>query len=142
MTKTFLTAALMIWAALITSGCVDRKITINTDPADAVVILNDEEIGTSPVSVGFEWYGDYNVEIRKAGFETLKTHRQLPRPWYDRFPADFFAQILWPKRISDHYTWEFKLTPYIQPSKEELIRSAVQMKQQTNIELAEPTKQK
>ncbi|MCP4263659.1 MAG: PEGA domain-containing protein, partial [Planctomycetes bacterium] len=45
--------------SLLLSGCVERKLTINTEPQGALVILNDEEIGTSPVTVSFEWYGDY-----------------------------------------------------------------------------------
>ena len=48
-------------------GCVERELTINTNPSGAVVLLNDEEIGVSPVTVPFNWYGDYNVTIRKQG---------------------------------------------------------------------------
>ncbi len=57
-------------AVTILSGCVERKLTINTAPPGAMVVLNDEEIGTSPVTVSFEWYGDYNVRVSKEGFET------------------------------------------------------------------------
>jgi hypothetical protein len=38
------------------SGCVERWLTINTEPQGALVTLNDEEIGVSPVTVSFEWY--------------------------------------------------------------------------------------
>jgi hypothetical protein len=70
-----------------------------------MVLLNDEEIGNSPVTVSFEWYGDYNVAIRKEGFETLKTHRKLKAPLHDGFPFDFFANTLNPNRIVDEYEW-------------------------------------
>lgn len=112
------------------SGCVERKLTINTEPQGAIVVLNDEEIGVSPVTTSFEWYGDYNVRISKQGYETLKTHRMLKGPWYDSFPFDFFAQIVNPKRIVDSYEWTFALSPQKQPSREELIRSAQELQKQ------------
>jgi hypothetical protein len=113
----------------ILSGCVERKLTINTEPQEALVVLNDEEIGTSPVTVSFEWYGDYNVRVSKEGFETLKTHRRLKAPWYDKFPYDFFA-MLSPERIVDEYEWTFTLAPQKQPTREELILDAQELKQQ------------
>ncbi len=117
-------------AIIILSGCVERRLTINTAPQGALVVLNDEEIGESPVTVSFNWYGDYNVRISKAGFETLKTHRKLQGPWYDKFPFDFFAQILNPKKILDSYEWMFELAPKEQPTRDELIENAENLKEQ------------
>ena len=124
-----ITAACLI-TAIILSGCVERMLTIKTVPTDALVTLNDEEIGTSPVAVSFNWYGDYNVVIRKEGFETLKTHRKLKGPWYDMFPFDLFAQVLNPNRIVDTYEWTFELEKQKQPSRQELIKSAEDLKSQ------------
>ncbi len=108
-------------------GCVERKLTINTQPQGALIVLNDEEIGISPVTVSFEWYGDYNVRISKEGYETLKTHRELKGPWYDQFPFDFFA-MLNPKRTIDSYDWTFELAPKVESTPEELIDAAKQLK--------------
>lgn len=116
-------------AATIIGGCVERKLTIKTEPQEALVVLNDEEIGTSPVTVSFEWYGDYNVRVSKEGFETLKTHRNLKAPWYDKFPFDFFAWLN-PERIVDEYEWTFELAPKKEISREELIRNARELKEQ------------
>jgi len=116
--------------SILLSGCVERKLTINTDPQGALVTLNDEEIGVSPVTVSFQWYGDYDVIIRKEGFETLKTHRKLEGPWYDAFPFDFFAQILSPDRIVDSYEWTFELKEKTEPTREELIQKAEELKKQ------------
>jgi hypothetical protein len=116
--------------SLLLSGCVERRLTINTEPQGAIVVLNDEEIGISPVTVSFEWYGDYGVRISKEGFETLKTHRKLKAPWYDAFPFDFFAQIVNPKRIVDSYQWSFTLAPLTEPNREELIQNAQKLKGQ------------
>ena len=112
------------------AGCVERKLTINTNPAGAQVFLNDEEIGVSPVTASFNWYGDYNITIRKQGRETLQTHRKLQAPWYDLFPFDFLTQILYPGRIVDSREWSFELAPQKEVGREELIKSAEQIKNQ------------
>jgi len=117
-------------ACLFLGGCVERQLTINTEPQGALVVLNDEEIGTSPVTVSFNWYGDYCVRISKAGFETLKTHRKLKGPWYDAFPFDFFAGVLSSERIVDSYEWTFELAPRREISREELIQNAQELKKQ------------
>jgi hypothetical protein len=109
------------------TGCVERKLTIDTEPQGALVVLNDEEIGISPVTVSFEWYGDYWVRISKEGFETLDTHRNLKGPWYDYFPFDFFA-MLNPKRTVDSYEWKFELAQKVESTPEELIEAAQQLK--------------
>lgn len=123
-----LLTTIILIASLLLAGCVERKLTINTDPQGALVLLNDEEIGTSPVTVSFEWYGDYWVRISKEGYETLNTHRPLKGPWYDSFPFDFFAQIISPDRTVDSYEWMFELEPKKQISPEELIQKAEKLK--------------
>jgi hypothetical protein len=114
---------------ILVGGCVERQLTINTKPQGALVTLNDEEIGTSPVTVSFEWYGDYDVRVSKEGYETLKTHRKLEGPWYDKFPYDFFA-MLNPKRTVDAYEWTFELGPKKEISRDELIQNAQELKKQ------------
>jgi hypothetical protein len=131
-------AAMIIFCALICfcCGCVERKITILTEPAGALVALNDEEIGTSPVTVGFEWYGDYSVRLTKEGYQTLNTHQNLKRPLRDRVFIDLLDDMFM-TRI-DEYTWTFKLEPYQQPQKDQLIDQAVKMQKQTADELSKP----
>lgn len=127
--------AVLAATVLLTGGCVERRLTIVTEPADAVVWLNDEEVGTTPVTVNFNWYGEYNIRIEKSGYDILNTHRAMERPQHDKFPFDFFAEVVWPKRIVDEYTWTFELQPYQQSSPEELIKAAEEMKDRSNREL-------
>ncbi|MCP4456193.1 MAG: PEGA domain-containing protein [Planctomycetes bacterium] len=117
-------------------GCVERKLTVRTAPDNAMVTLNDEEIGTSPVTVSFQWYGDYRVRVTKAGYNTLETHQNLKAPWYDYFPFDFFAQILSPKRIVDKHEWSFDLTPLEPADRDKIIgqAQALQLDMQTESE--------
>ena len=120
----------ILYSVLFIAGCVERRLTINSEPQAALVILNDEEIGVSPVTVTFQWYGDYWVRISKEGYETRNTHRDLKAPWYDCFPFDFFAQIIYPGRIVDSYEWTFRLIPQKQPTRERLIEAAEELKKQ------------
>jgi hypothetical protein len=122
-----MTRELMLILALIPAllgGCVERRLTINTTPQGATVVLNDQEVGTSPVTVPFNWYGDYWVRVSKDGYETLDTHRDLKAPLHDYFPFDSFAQILYPGRIVDSYEWSFELAVKEYPPREALIENA------------------
>lgn len=120
---------------VLVGGCVERKLTIVTEPAGAVVWLNDEEIGTTPVTVNFNWYGDYRVLIEKPGYAALNTHRLLERPLHDRAGFDFFAEVLWPGRIVDEYQWDFTLEPYQQPDIAQLVEQAEALRSRAENEL-------
>jgi hypothetical protein len=121
-------------------GCVERKLTIITEPSGALVALNDEEIGISPVTVGFEWYGDYSVRITKDGYQALNTHKNLKRPLRDVAPFDLLDDTI--NTRADEYTWTFKLEPYQEPNKAELIEDALKMKKLTAEEIKDPFEKK
>lgn len=115
-------------AAILLAGCVERRLTIHTEPPGAVVTLNDQEIGVSPVTVPFNWYGDYWVRISKDGYETLDTHQKLKAPLHDYPPFDLFAEILYPGRIVDAYEWTFDLAVKEYPTRDELIEQGISLK--------------
>ena len=111
-------------AVVLSAGCVRRTMTIRTEPEGARVALNDEEVGTSPVTVDFTWYGDYEVICRKDGYQALQTHRRLNAPWYQIPPFDFFAEALLPVTIQDHQEMSFTLEPAKEADRQELIDKA------------------
>jgi hypothetical protein len=128
--KTIGLTCVVMTAAVFLSGCVERKLTINTEPQGALIVLNDEEVGTSPVTVAFNWYGDYSVRINKEGYQSLITHKNLKRPARDAFPLDFYYEVLHPGRIVDEYEWSFALTPYKPANRDELLKAAQTVKEQ------------
>ncbi len=117
-------------ALILLAGCVERKLTINTNPQGAMVVLNDQEIGTSPVTVSFTWYGDYWVRLNKDGYEMLNTHRELPAPLHDWPPFDFFTEVLYPGQIVDSYEWTFDLSPKEYPTRDQLLENAESLRSQ------------
>jgi hypothetical protein len=114
--------------AILGAGCVRRTVTVNTKPEGATVILNDEVVGTSPVSTDFLWYGDYDVILRKEGYETLKTHHRLRPPWYELPGIDVLSEVLAPFWLHDRQQMSFTLSPASQPTREELIQDAKKMR--------------
>jgi len=110
-------------------GCVRRTMTITTEPPSALVFLNDQEIGRTALTTDFLWYGDYDVIIRKEGYETLQTHWRIKPPWYQIIPFDFFAEVLWPGRIHDRHEKHFVLTAAEKPPADELIDRALETRE-------------
>lgn len=107
------------------AGCVRRTITITTDPPQALVYLNDQEVGRSAVTTDFLWYGDYDIVIRTEGYQTLETHWEIKAPWYQIIPLDFFFEVLWPGRIHDIHERHFVLLPTEPVDPEALIERAL-----------------
>ena len=130
MNKKFILLNLSLAVCCGLSGCVERRLTINTNPSGAEVLLNDEEVGISPVTTSFNWYGDYNITIRKEGCQTMTTHKKLQAPLLDYFPFDFVAGVLYPGRIVDSYQWTFDLQPQKEIDRQELIKSAEKISNQ------------
>jgi len=116
----------VVATSTISAGCVRRTISITTEPPNARVFLNDQEVGRSPATTDFLWYGDYGVPIRKEGYETLETNWVIKPPWYQQFPLDFFSEVLWPGQLHDNHSQHFVLETAKIPTQEELIGRAVE----------------
>lgn len=111
------------------SGCVERRMKIRTEPAGAMVSLNDEEVGPSPVTTSFLWYGDYDIIVRKPGYETLKTHYRIDAPWYQWPVLDIVPELLLPWTITDeHELPTLKLAAQQTPSNKELVDRAIELR--------------
>ena len=110
-------------------GCVERTVGINTEPQGATVILNDQEVGKSPVKVPFTWYGDYDIILRKKGYQTIQTHHRIRSPWYEYPLIDFFSETMMPFTIHDDRVLEtFVLHDFQRPAKEALLERADQLR--------------
>ncbi len=136
MSKSLRLRTLLIFTVttVLLSGCVERELTINTKPQGGLVIINDEEIGVSPVTVNFKWYGTYRVRIEKEGYNSLRKNIELKRPLHDLFPFDIFENLFNPNRV-DSYSWNFKLDTYQKPDRKLLIDKAKLANEQMQLEL-------
>lgn len=113
-------------------GCVERTLKISSQPPGARVFVNDEEVGVTPLKFSFTWYGDYDVILRKTGYQTLKTHHRVVAPWFQWAPLDFVFEVLWPTTLRDeHVMPELALQPAAEPTNAELIERAVELRERT-----------
>jgi len=118
--------------SLFFGGCVQRRMTIRSNPPGAQVYIDDQEIGRTPVSTDFTYYGKRNIRLVKDGFETLTVKQSVWAPWYEWPGLEFVSENLWPWEIRDERMFDYQMQPaMVVPSQtllgraEELRRSQV-----------------
>ena len=106
--------------------------TIRSNPPGAVVYVDDYEIGTTPVSTNFTYYGTRKLRLVKNGYETLTVMQPVSVPWYQYVPVDFVAENLVPGDIRDNRTFDFQLVPQVVAPTEQLLDRAEGLRRQTH----------
>jgi hypothetical protein len=128
-------AIAMLGAALL-GGCVEREMTITSEPSGALVFVSDREIGRTPVTLPFTWYGDYEVILRRDGCQTLQTHAPINPPWYELPPLDLFSRMA-PWTYRDQRFLHYKLEPLKELTDQQLVKDAEAMRKR-NLESPAP----
>jgi len=96
---------------LVSIGCVQRRMTVRSNPPGALVYVDDYQIGTTPVSTDFVYYGTRKIRLIKDGYDTLTVQQPFPVPWYEVFPLDFVTENLWPWEIRDERVVDLAMVP-------------------------------
>lgn len=115
------------------TGCVERTITVDSSPSGALVYLNEVEIGRTPTTVPFTFYGKYSVRLEKSGYATLNTSADAVAPWWDKLGPDLFSEMSLEDKHVD-LRWHFELeqtTPLDEPA---MLDRAKQLRSKLNIE--------
>jgi len=107
----------VLFASLAAAGCVQRKITINSQPQGALVHLNDQEVGRTPVEVPFTFYGTYDVRLEKAGYKPLWTQKKASAPWWEYPGPDLLAEAI--PGVESNPTWHFTLQQATPPAEQD-----------------------
>ncbi len=105
-------------------GCVQRRFTVRSNPPGAVVYVDDYEIGTTPVSHDFVYYGTRKIRLVKDGYETLTVLQRFPTPWYQIIGIDFIAENVVPGEIRDERVVDYQLQPQVIVPTEQLLGRA------------------
>jgi hypothetical protein len=119
---------MLVFVCLLCSGCVRRRMTIRSYPAGAQVFVDDREIGTTPCSTSYIYYGKRNVMLVKDGYKTERLVHQFNVPWYEYVPLDFYNENLNPYEIRDERTINVTLTPEENVPAEQLLERANSMR--------------
>jgi hypothetical protein len=91
-------------------GCLKRTITVTSTPPGAIVWINDVEVGRTPVQTDFNFFGTYDVRLRREGYEPIITSRKANAPLHEVPPLDLAAEAI-PAKFETNIAWHFDLTP-------------------------------
>ena len=103
--------AILALAAAACPGCIERALTVESDPPGAAVRLNGRAVGQTPMRVRFLHYGVYEVELRKEGYATIRVEADVLAPGYARFPLCLLTELLAPFVIRDERVLKYRLAP-------------------------------
>ncbi|MBM4021667.1 MAG: PEGA domain-containing protein [Planctomycetes bacterium] len=109
-------------------GCVQRRMTIRSNPPGALVYVDDYQLGSTPVSHDFIYYGTRKIRLVKDGFETLTVRQPFPIPWYQYFPFDFVTENLIPWEIRDERVVDLAMMPAAAMPPESVVTRAEQVR--------------
>ncbi|MFW6170211.1 MAG: PEGA domain-containing protein [Planctomycetota bacterium] len=112
--------------------------TIRSNPAGAVVYVDERRIGVTPVSTSFTYYGTRDIQLVKDGHETVKEKHRIAAPWYQYPVVDFFAENLWPVETRDERILEFDLPPMRTTVPTDVMNRAEQLRNESQRGLMTP----
>lgn len=92
-------------------GCVRRRLTVRSWPPGAQVFIDDQEVGTTPCSTSFIYYGTRKITVIKNGYNTETLYHEISPPYYQYPPLDFITENLLPNEIRDERVVDIQLSP-------------------------------
>ncbi|MEC9091689.1 MAG: PEGA domain-containing protein, partial [Planctomycetota bacterium] len=119
-------------------GCMQRRLTVHSNPAGALVYIDNVEIGLTPVSVPFTYYGTRTIRLEKDRFKTVEVQQKINAPWYQIPPLDFVSEILIPYEIRDERQVKVDMQPLEPTNETEVLQRANQIRQNSQQGFAVP----
>lgn len=113
---------------VLTSGCVSRSMTIESEPSGAQISINGKKAGVTPLKYKFEFYGTYIFVLEKEGYRPKKVYQKVAAPLYEKFPIDLFSDVLIPAKIKDNRKYSYKLDKNEKPDVKKLLERAEVMR--------------
>lgn len=125
--------ACAILVCLLMSGCVHRRLTIRSNPPGARAFVDGEEVGFTPVSIDFTYYGTREVTLVLDGYETKTAYPELRKPWYQYLPFEFFTDNLSPVKINNRHEYMFHLQPLRVVPNDEILNNGWELRNAAQI---------
>ncbi len=127
-------------------GCVLRSLTVDSEPPGAMVYLDDELIGETPVTTTFTYYGTRKITLEKVDaegrllYERKIVYEKIKPPFYQILPLDFFSEIVLPMELKDEHYFTYQLDQLHQLPKtehqKEVVRNAEELRERLNTSMA------
>jgi hypothetical protein len=123
-------AHLLIAAVVVAgmSGCIEQRYVIESDPPGALVLVNGQPLGITPVDGYFTYYGTYDFTLVKDGYETKAVRQKLAAPWYELPGVDFLTENVYPVKVEDVRRFRYTLDPLVQIREGDLLQQADQLR--------------
>jgi hypothetical protein len=115
------------------TGCVKRRYTIRTDPPGALVYVNGEEVGTTPVSRSYTYYADREITLVADGYKTQTVIQPVKAPWWDNSLTDFVSENLLPVTLRDEREFTYRMEPERNAPPENVIAQAQVLRQEASV---------
>jgi len=109
-------------------SCVQRRIVVDSVPRGALVTLDGNPIGRTPVNKPFAQYGTRALTIRKRGYTTQTHVIDVRPPLYERFPIDLFFEAFWPTTLYDLHCFMYNLSEAMPTDREKLLKRATKLR--------------
>lgn len=112
--------------------------TIRTNPPGAQVYVDNYEIGRTPVSTDFVYYGKRSIRLVKDGYETTTVPQWVLPPWYQLPGIDLFVETFTPWEIRDERQFNYEMQPLTVVPSEALLSRAQELRQTAPLPIAAP----
>ncbi|MCH8829212.1 MAG: PEGA domain-containing protein [Planctomycetes bacterium] len=116
-----------------TAGCLHRRMTISTDPPGARVLLDGDEIGLTPVSHDFTYYGTREITLIKDGYKTRTIMQKVRTPWYQLVPLDFFSDNFLPFKVTNRHSFFYQMERQVPLSQQEFLDRAQELRSESHV---------
>lgn len=103
----------MLFLVGCTGGCVERRLSITSEPSGALVSIGDRDMGRTPLETSFKFHGSYDVLVQHDGYEPLRTTADAVPPLYEYPGPDLVAELL-PIKFRNTQRWHFVLEPRLE----------------------------
>lgn len=134
-----------VLVAVCCCGCIERRLTIRSDPPGALVTMSggklgtpadEHELGVTPVSVSYVHNGSRRITLvdPQGEYETLTVYERLRPRWYEVFPIEFVTENLVPFRIRDHRVLHYPMQRRSITATDPLLRRAEGLRSQAGSE--------
>jgi hypothetical protein len=95
-------------ATLMATGCSRRTIEVTSEPPGALVWINDQQVGRTPLEADFKFFGTYDVRVVLDGYEPITAGMKAEAPLHEQPGIDLLAA---PATLVTTVRWHFDLAP-------------------------------
>jgi len=121
---------------LLGTGCqsTHRRLTIDSQPRGALVLVDGERIGFTPASISYDYYATRRITLVKDGFETQSWLQPVKPPLWQIPPADLVTDNFLPWQAEDRRVVRRRLMPKTLARTEDVLGRADDLRSRSNTE--------